>query len=260
MLKQFLIDVRVRLAALLARRAIHERADEEVQFHLSMIEQRMIESGMPPEIARMQARREFGNPTLIREQTADSWRYASVDSLIQDVRYGLRLFGRKPGFTAIVALTLALGIGANTAVFSIVEAVLLRPLPYRDPSRLVVIYLRNVHETGTSKMFASLRDYRAFARAHSFEQAAAATWATGGRLLRGYGQAQDILAMPVSESFFALLGVEPALGRTFIPGDVQGGCSVVLSDRLWRGPLRAGMARLSAGASNSTTAPAPCSE
>lgn len=238
MLKQFLIDVRVRLAALLARRAIHERADEEVQFHLSMIEQRMIESGVPPEIARMQARREFGNPTFIREQTADSWRYASVDSLIQDVRYGLRLFGRKPGFTAIVALTLALGIGANTAVFSIVEAVLLRPLPYRDPSRLVVIYLRNVHETGTSKMFASLRDYRAFARAHSFEQAAAATWATGGRLLRGYGQAQDILAMPVSESFFALLGVEPALGRTFVPGDVQGGCSVVLSDRLWRGPLR----------------------
>ncbi|MCC7340861.1 MAG: ABC transporter permease, partial [Bryobacterales bacterium] len=213
MLKQFLIDVRVRLAALLARRAIHERADEEVQFHLSMIEQRMIESGVPPEIARMQARREFGNPTLIREQTADSWRYASVDSLIQDVHYGLRLFGRKPGFTAIVALTLALGIGANTAVFSIVEAVLLRPLPYRDPSRLVV-YLRNVHETGTSKMFASLRDYRVFARAHSFEQAAAATWATGGRLLRGYGQAQDILAMPVSESFFALLGVEPALGRT----------------------------------------------
>ena len=170
MLEQFLIDIRVRLAALFARRTIHDRADEEVQFHLAMIEQRLIESGMPDEIAQAQARREFGNPALIREQTADSWRYASVDAFIQDVRYGLRLFGRKPSFAAIVVLMLALGIGANTAVFSIVESVLLRPLPYKDSSRLVSIWLRNVHETGTSKMFASLRDYSAFARAHSFEQ------------------------------------------------------------------------------------------
>lgn len=239
MLKQFFIDVRARLAPLFTRRAIHERANEEVQFHLSMIERRMIESGMPPEIAQAQARRQFGNPALIREQTADSWRYASVDTLVQDVRYGVRLFGRKPGFAAIVVLMLAFGIGANTAIFSIVESVLLRPLPYKDPTRLVVIYLRNVHETGTSKMFASLRNYRVFARAHSFEQTAVATWATGGRLLRGYGPAQDILAMPVSESFFALLDIEPALGRTFAPGDVPGGCSVVISDRLWRGSLSA---------------------
>src|SRR5205823_3029434 len=161
-----------------------------------------------------------------------------LDPLIQDLRYALRLVARKPGFAAIVTLTLALGIGANTAVFSIVEAVLLRPLPYKDPSRLVSIWLRNVHETGTSKMFDTLRDYRAFARARSFEQAAVATWAIGGRLLRGYGPAQEILAMPVSESFFALLGVEPALGRAFVPEDLQRGCSVVVSDRLWRGPLR----------------------
>lgn len=237
MLRQFLIDVRVRLVALFTRGTLHARADEEVQFHLAMMEQRRIESGIPPEIARMQARREFGNPTLIREQTADSWRYASVDMLIQDVRYGLRLFGRRPGFAAIVALTLALGIGANTAVFSIVEAVLLRPLPYRDPSRLVSIWLRNVHATGTSKTFDSLRDYRAFAQASSFEQTAVATWAAAGRLLRGHGPPQGIMAMPVTESFFALLGAEAALGRTFASGDMQRGCSVVVSDRLWRGPL-----------------------
>src|SRR5215475_638390 len=130
-----------------------------------------------------------------------------MDALRQDLRYALRLAGRKRGFAAIVVLTLALGIGANTAVFSIVEAVPLRPLPYKDPSRLVSVWLRNVHETGTSKMFDSLRDYRAFARARSFEQTAVATWATGGRLLHGYGPARGILAMPVSESFFALLGV-----------------------------------------------------
>lgn len=237
MLKQFLIDVRVRLAALFTRRAIHQRADEEAQFHLSMIEQRMIESGVPPEIAQVQARRQFGNRALIRERTADSWRYASLDTLVQDVRFGLRIFARKPGFAVIVVLMLALGIGPNTAIFSILESVLLRPLPYKDSSQLVSIWLRNVHETGTSKMFASLRDYRALGGAKSFEQTAVATWATGGRLLRGHGPAQDILAMPVSESFFALLGVEPALGRTFAPGDLVSGCSVVISDRLWRGPL-----------------------
>jgi predicted permease len=239
MFKQFLIDVRVRLAAVFRRRALRERADREVQFHLAMVEQRMIESGAPPEIARAQARREFGNPTLIKERTLDSWRYAFIDALIQDVRYALRMIARKPGVAAIVAGTLALGIGADTAVFSIVEAVLLRPLPYKDPSRLVSIWLRNVHETGTSKMFDSLRDYKAFARARSFEQIAAATWALGGRELRGFGPARGILAMPVSESFFALLGGEAALGRTFAPEDLQRGCSVVISDSLWRNPLGA---------------------
>jgi predicted permease len=239
MLKQFLIDVRVRLAAVFARRALHQRAGEEVQFHLSMFEQRLIESGMPPETARARARQEFGNPTRMRERTFESWGYSLVATLIQDVRYAFRLIARKPGFAAMVALTLALGIGANTAVFSIVEAVLLRPLRYKDPSRLVSVWLRNVHETGTSKMFDSLRDYRAFARAQSFEQTAAATWAAGGRLLRGYGAARSILAMPVSETFFALLGAEPALGRTFTSDDLPRGCSVVISDRLWRGPLGA---------------------
>src|SRR5579864_3771451 len=108
MLKQLLIDARVRFVALFTRRSLRERAYEEVQFHLSMIEQRLIESGTPPEIARAQARCEFGNPTLIKEQTLDAWRYAFVETLIQDVRYALRLVARKPGFAAIVTLTLAL--------------------------------------------------------------------------------------------------------------------------------------------------------
>lgn len=237
MLKQFFIDLRVRLSSIFGRRTLRNRVDEEVQFHLSMIEERLIESGMHPEVAHAKARRKFGNSVVVKERVLDSWRYAFIETFLQDVRYALRITARKRIFAAIVTLTLALGIGTNTAIFSIVDAVLLRPLPYKHSSRLAVIYLRNVHETGTSKMFASLRDYRAFEQARSLEQTAAATWATGGRLLRGQEPAQDILAMPVSESFFSLLGVEAALGRTFAPGDVQHGCSVVVSDRLWRKAL-----------------------
>jgi len=162
-----------------------------------------------------------------------------MDGLVQDVRYALRLMGRRRGYAAIVVLTLGLGIGAITAVFSIVDAVLLRLLPYRDPSRLVAVWLRNTHETGTSKLFDSLRDFRAFKRARSFAQTAVATWAVGGRVLRGYGPAQEILALPVSETFLGLLGVAPAMGRAFAAEDLKRGCSVVVSDQMWRGALAA---------------------
>jgi hypothetical protein len=215
MLRQFLIEVRVRLMALFGRDALHHRAEEEMRFHLAMMEQRMTEAGTPPDVAGAKARREFGNPAAIKEQAVDSWRYALLSRLIQDMRYGLRLAVRNPMLAVIIVATLSLGIGANTAVFSVVEAVLLRPLPYKDSSQLVSIWLRNVRATGTSKMFASFRDYQAFATAGSFEHVAVATWATGGRLLRGHGPAQEILAMPVSESFFPCLEWNPHAGVSF---------------------------------------------
>src|SRR5690554_4577784 len=116
MLRQLYIDARVRFAALFARRGIRSRAAEELEFHLAMMEQRNIERGVAPSEAGAQARREMGNPTLLTERALDSWRYAFVSTLIQDVRYGLRGFRRNPGFAATAALSLALGIGANTAI------------------------------------------------------------------------------------------------------------------------------------------------
>jgi putative ABC transport system permease protein len=158
-----------------------------------------------------------------------------LETLWQDGFYALRMMRRKPIFTAMVAATLALGIGTNAAVFSIVQAVLLEPLPYKNPSRLVAIWDKNVRDSGISKMFDSFQDFREVTQhASSFEEVAAATWAVSGRLLSGHGFTRGVLAMPVSESFFPLLGIAPAVGRTFRTGDSQRGCSVVLSDRMWR--------------------------
>jgi len=142
MLRQFWIDVRVRVAALFARRNIRARAEEELRFHLRMLEQHKIKSGMEQAEAHAQARRELGNSTLIVERTLDSWRYAFVSTLIQDVRYGLRGFRKNPGFAATAVVSLALGIGANTAIFRLFDALLLRALPVKSPEELVLVTQR----------------------------------------------------------------------------------------------------------------------
>src|SRR5581483_602746 len=132
-------------------------------------------------------------------------------------------------------LTLALGIGATTAVFSIVAAVLLRPLPYRNPDRLTAIWITSAREQSLAKLFASYGDYEEFTRhARSFESISAATWATRtGRILTGSGPARSILTIPATASFFDTLGVPAALGRTFRADDEARGCSLVLSHAAW---------------------------
>jgi hypothetical protein len=121
------------------RKRREQELDEEIRSHLAMAVRERIGQGEDPAQAESNARREFGNIPLVQEVTRDVWGWRWLETLLQDVRYGLRQFRRNRGFTAVAALTLALGIGATSAIFSVVYGVLLRPLPYPSPGRLVSI-------------------------------------------------------------------------------------------------------------------------
>jgi predicted permease len=157
-----------------------------------------------------------------------------------DLRFALRSCLRRPGFTAIAALTLGLGIGGATAVFSIVDAVLLRDLPYRDPSRLTAIWITSVREQSLAKLFATYADFDQFRRhSQTLESISVATWAKqAGGILTGAGPARNVLALPAS-GFFDTLGVHAAMGRTFAAADSGRGCGLVAAYPFWKGALNA---------------------
>ncbi len=209
---------------------------EEFCAHLAMEEQENLESGMPPEEAHYSALRRFGNVTIAQERSREMWGWNSFETLGQDVRYGLRQLRRSPGFTAVAVLTLALGIGANTAIFSVVNAVLLRPLPFEQPDRLVrVVSFRLRDKAGDNASYPDFLDWRS--QNHVFERMG--VFRTEGFTLTGHGQAAHLQGSIVSAEIFALLGVKPLLGRTFLPeedkpGTANGGNAVILSHRLWR--------------------------
>jgi putative ABC transport system permease protein len=161
-----------------------------------------------------------------------------LTDFLDDVRYGVRIFRRNPGFTATVVMTLALGIGANTAIFSFVDAVLLRPLPYKEAKRLSVVLSAEIGRTGPSKLFNSYSDFDEWkSHSNSFEQIETCTWALPGSTLKWQGSAQRVLAVPASAGFVSLMGARAAQGRTFQEEDSTNGCTVVLSHRFWQSHL-----------------------
>ena len=204
-----------------------QELEEEIQGHLRMAIQDRVERGETPEQAEAAVRREFGNETLVKEVTREMWGWLWLRQLGQDLKYGLRTMRRSPGFAAVAVLTLALGIGANTAIFSVVNAVLLRPLPYRDPARLVTV----LHDGWKPVAPANFFDWRE--QSSSFESVAAAQlWSL---TMTGQGQPEQLELLQTSAEMFRVLGVDAALGRTFASGEDQPGREhvVVLSHGFW---------------------------
>lgn len=227
-----------RLWSYLQRGRLQRELDEEMRLHVERRAERLRERGVDAQQASYVSRRQFGNATALRESSRDLWGWRWIDDALGDLRFAARLLTKRPAFAAVAVCTLALGIGANTAVFSLVDGALLRPLPYRQPARLIVVFDKAVRERNLAQIFASFRDYEEYRRhARSLEQVAAATWAAGGAVMTGRGPARNVLAIPVTETFFQLFGVAPEIGRAFNAADLEHGCAVVLSDAFWRGAL-----------------------
>jgi predicted permease len=219
---------------LFRRRRREEELDEEIQAHLRMAAQERIEQGETAEQARASAVREFGNVILVKEVTRDMWGFRWLESLLQDLRYGLRQLRRNPGFTVVAVLTLALGIGANTAIFSVVRAVLLRPLPYLEPQRLVHMdwqFPQDLVPSVSASEFLYWKDH-----SRVFDAVAAYDLLSSGGNLQTAGGPEYVRALHVSEGFFHVLGVNPAVGRSFLPEEVRpnGPRVLVLSHALWQ--------------------------
>lgn len=222
------------------RNKLDEDLAEEIRLHKQLREDRLRREGLEGDAATEAANRRFGNTTLIREMSRDVWTWQWIDHLARDLRYAFRMLARSPGATLIAGVMLALGIGASTAVFSVLDGTLLRPLPYRDPQRLVVIWDRMTRGNMTDPFFESYADFDDFRRyAKSFSSVSAATWAWPSRIWFDGKRARTIMAVAATDSLFDTLGVKAAIGRTFDASDEQLTCAVVLSNSFWREKLAA---------------------
>ena len=228
MIAEWLHEIRLKLRALLWRRRLDRDLADEIAFH---IEERSRRARLQP----YQARRRFGNPTVYREEIRDMWTFRPIEMLRQDLRYAARTLRRSPGFALVAILTLALGIGANTAIFSVVDAVILRPLPYPEPTRLVELW-GNVKRAKVERRGASYPDYVDWRdQSQSFTSMAAVDGSA--MTLTGIDEPERIQAEVVSQPYFDLLGIRPALGRLFRPDEdkvPQRDAVVVLGDSLWK--------------------------
>ncbi len=216
------------------RRGIAEDLAEEMRSNLEIETESNIDLGMRPEQARAAARRHFGNSTLVAERARDAWGFPSLESFLNDIRYGFRAMRRAPAFSVVVILTFALGVGVNTAIFSVVHAVLLKSLPYPNAERLVRFREANA-KTSFSVSWGNFKYWRE--GNHTFEEMAAYQFTD--RTLTGRGEPEVTRGLMVTAPYFALLGMRPVLGRLFDQADDRPGtpATIVLNHRFWASQL-----------------------
>jgi predicted permease len=205
----------------------------EIEAHIELETERLREQGLTDEDARTAAHRAFGNVTKVQERFYESGHWLWWDHFWQDVRFAARMLRKSPGFTAIAVLTIALGVGATTAIFSVVDATLLHPLPYPQPEQLVTIE-DDLPGIGARDVGISVPEWHDLQRSGIFEYV---TPLGGGDVnLTGSSQPERIRLLTIAPNYFAVLNVKPQLGRTFNPEDQTPGFNleVVLSDGLWK--------------------------
>ncbi len=225
-------DLLFRLRAVFRARSMDTGLDEELRFHLDRQREKYIQAGLSPEEARRRVRLDFGGATQITEECRDARGTQALEALRQDLRYGFRTLRKNPGFTCVALITLALAIGANTAIFSVVYGALLRPLPYAEPDRLIVLNETHPRIGTISVSYPNFLDWRV--QNHVFSDMA--VMANVGYNLSGIVQPETIKGQAVTSNFLSLIGVHPLFGRDFDPSEDKPGATpvVMLTYPLWQ--------------------------
>lgn len=232
-MRRWLYKIPLRLRSIFRRSQVETELDEELRFHLDYRIQQEIAAGRTPQEARSIALRSMEGLEQRKEECRDTRRMNLIDNLIRDLRYAIRTLSRSPGFTLAALLALALGIGANTAVFSVINSVLLRPLLFTESDRLVMLF-NSRPGVGVLRGGGSIADYLDWkARSHSFQTID--IFKINRFTLAGDGEAEQIVTMNVTATFFETLKARPLFGRTFASDEDQPGRTptIVLSEHLW---------------------------
>lgn len=234
---RLLDKLRMQLRMLFSRKHEVHRLDAELNFHLEELTAENIASGMNPMEARQAALRTFGNPLLVREQAGDTWSWNRLERLAHNVRIGIRTLARTPGFAVVSTLIIAIGIGTNAALFTVVRSVLLKPLPYRDPSRLIRLYEHSTDDKFPRNDVAAGIFAEWKRQNHGFSELAILQSGLGYNLSASGGQLPEKVSAAVcSWDLLPTLGVQPALGRGFSETDDRPSASAtaILSWGLWK--------------------------
>lgn len=238
-LEHWIYTIPLRLRALFHRNRLDAELDEELRDHVDRQIEFNLAAGMSPEEARLAALRKLGNAPLLRDQTRATWNWNGLEQFIHDLRIGFRTLSRTPGFALVAVLVVALGIGANVALFTVVRSVLLKPLPYRDPGRLVLVYEADPHGKHPSPWLPvdagsfwewqrSTQSMAQMAMVSPFQEYNVS--GEGGKL------PEVVQAAWCTDNFFSLLGVRPMMGRSFTADDDKQGApaTAMITANFWK--------------------------
>jgi hypothetical protein len=218
------------LKQIFSRHRRYNEIAESIQEHIEEKIEDLMEDGLSREEATRKALLEFGNVTLIEERSREVWQWPRLETLFQDLRFGARMLLKKPAFTLIVVTTLGLSIGANVAIFSFVDTFFLRPLPVRDPERLINVYGGFAYP-----------DYAHYREHSKSLETLAAHYSTSNLNLMIDGDSSMVIGAVVSANYFPMLGIQPRLGRFFLPEEdavPDRNPVVVISERMWQGRFK----------------------